>query len=233
MYESKPMVKALHAVKKVAADQSVNHQLKPKDYHFFTWSNVLHPWEVYSIIVGDILSTVVCGLLVVFLVTLVFVPHPMGACYVAPVVAAIYVELIGGLQLAGFHVNSITAIGMIMTIGLVVDYNMHVVIAYFEVKPEEHPHIQTRDDRVKHVLKTMGHSVLLGGSSTFLGVLLLAFSSSIIFQTIFVVVLQIVVLGVGHGLIFTPVVLSCLGPCVSQTSVTISRLDVDLDEEVV
>lgn len=59
---------------------------------------------------------------------------------------------------------------------------------------------------------TVGVSILTGGISTFLGTIPLAFSTSTIFQTIYIAFLGLSTLGVGHGLILLPVVLSTIGP---------------------
>jgi patched domain-containing protein len=45
-----------------------------------------------------------------------------------------------------------------------------------------------------------------------LGTLPLAFSTSDIFQTVFIAFLALVVLGVSHGLLLLPVILSFIGP---------------------
>lgn len=58
----------------------------------------------------------------------------------------------------------------------------------------------------------MGSSILLGGLSTFLGVIPLAFSTSTILRTVFTSLLSMVILGVTHGLVLLPVVLSVIGP---------------------
>ena len=93
-----------------------------------------------------------------------------------------------------------------MSIGLLVDFIIHPLLRYYECKTG------SREDRVKETLTTMGSSILIGGISTFLGVMLLAFSTSAVFGTIFRAFIGMVVLGCGYGLILLPVVLSLVGP---------------------
>lgn len=89
---------------------------------------------------------------------------------------------------------------------------MHMIHAYLNAPSEIKGRKTTREDRAKHALSTIGVSVLLGGTSTFLGVLVLAFSTSDVFWTFFVMLTSIVVLGLAHGMVFIPVVLSLVGP---------------------
>jgi len=83
---------------------------------------------------------------------------------------------------------------------------MHVLLRYYESEAV------TRVEKVKDTLRTMGVSILIGGTSTFLAVIPLAFSTSTIIGTVFTAFFVMVTLGVGHGLIFLPVVLSFVGP---------------------
>lgn len=83
---------------------------------------------------------------------------------------------------------------------------MHMALSYYESKRSG------REEKTREVLRTMGSSILLGGASTFLGIMLLAFTSSEIFRTIFITYVGVVALGVSHGLVFFPVVLSLVGP---------------------
>lgn len=108
-----------------------------------------------------------------------------------------------------------------MSIGLLVDYLMHVLMRYYEVKG-------TRHEKTVEMLRTMGVSILIGGISTFLGTMLLVFSSTRIFYTIFVTFLGIVTIGLGHGLILVPVILSTFGPedeCIDEDATKAESLN--------
>ena len=110
------------------------------------------------------------------------------------------------MQFAGLSVNSVTYIGMVLSIGLIVDYCMHYLLRYIETPGFD------REERVKEALRTIGASVVLGGLSTLLGVVPLGFSTSEIIRTVFVIFIALVALGLSHGLILLPVVLSLVGP---------------------
>lgn len=58
----------------------------------------------------------------------------------------------------------------------------------------------------------MGASILIGGATTFLAVVPISLSSVTIFMTVFNAFFAMVSLGVTHGLILLPVILSLVGP---------------------
>ena len=86
---------------------------------------------------------------------------------------------------------------------------MHILLRYYETTGK------TRHEKVKETLETMGASILLGGLTTFLGVIPLAFSTTTIFMVVFKSFLAMVCLGCGVGLTLLPVLLSLVGPVVS------------------
>lgn len=83
---------------------------------------------------------------------------------------------------------------------------MHVTLRYMETTGG------TREEKTKQTLETIGASVFVGGFSTLFGVLPLALSTSEIFWTTFVIFFGLVFLGLLHGLVLLPVLLSIWGP---------------------
>lgn len=60
----------------------------------------------------------------------------------------------GTMQFCGVKVHSITYFIVIMAIGLLVDFLMHVLLKFYETKGT------TRHEKVKETLETMGTSIL-------------------------------------------------------------------------
>lgn len=80
------------------------------------------------------------------------------------------------MQFCGIKINSVTYFIIVMAIGLLVDFLMHMLLRYYETKGT------TRHEKVKETLETMGSSIMLGGFTTWLGVVPLAFSTTKIFM---------------------------------------------------
>jgi len=128
--------------------------------------------------------------------------------------------LSGFLQVCGVYLNAINFFTMMMSIGLLVDFNMHILLRYYESP------CATRELKVKDSLQTMGSSVVIGGLSTFLGVVPLLFATSVMMKTLFYGFWGMVVIGLSHGVILLPVLLSYFGP-LNTTAVTVTHLNED------
>jgi len=175
------------------------------DWRFFSYDGIYNIWEFYAVSVEELIFTTIIGVVAVTGVALVFVPHFSGALFVLPMICLLYVDLLGVMNWGGVDVNAVSYIALVMSIGLLVDFVMHVLLRYYECPGN-------RREKVVEMLRTMGSSILIGGVSTFLGTLPLAFSTSTIFYTIFIAFVGLVTLGIGHGLILLPVLLSLFGP---------------------
>jgi len=192
----------------VAMNQPVNQNTGDAgEFPFFMFEPIFLLLEFINATPAQLTNSTIVGIASVSIMSLVFMPHWSGILFVAPMVAVLYVNLMGFIQLCGVDINGVSYVSLLMAIGLLVDYVMHVTLRYFESTATE-----SRDAKTKDVLRTMGASVLLGGLSTFLGILPLAFSSSSILLTFVITFTGVVFLGLSHGLVLLPVLLSLLGP---------------------
>ena len=191
----------------VAASQPLNQG--KDDWSMFTFTDLYFLWEFYLVAVNELIYTTIFGVVAVSIVAFILMPHWTAIFFVFPTICVLYVDLLGTLQLAGLHINAVTYVCLTVSIGLLVDFIMHVLLRYYESEAV------TREEKVKDTLKTMGVSILIGGLSTFLAVIPLAFSTSVIIGTVFTAFFAMITLGVAHGLIFLPVVLSLIGPAMT------------------
>jgi len=196
-------IDVLDEERKVTGSQPVNKD--QSTWKFFSYDQIYNIWSFYAVSVEELILTTIIGVVSVTGVALIFVPHFSAALFVLPMICLLYVDLLGVMQWAGVHVNAVSYISLVMSIGLLVDFIMHVLLRYYECPGN-------RREKTIEMLRTMGSSVFIGGVSTFLGTLPLAFASSTIFYTIFITFVGLVTLGIGHGLILLPVILSMLGP---------------------
>jgi predicted RND superfamily exporter protein len=117
------------------------------------------------------------------------------------------VDILGLMWAWGVAIDGVSVVNLVLAIGLAVDYSVHIAHGYAAA-----PHQLTRRERVHFSLATMGSSVFNGGVSTFIAVLVLAFSQSFIFIVFFKQFFGIVIFGLFHGLVFLPAILSLIGP---------------------
>jgi len=161
---------------------------------------------------NELVSTAVSGIIAVSVIAFLLIPHWSAVAFVLPFMAVLYLELVGTLNFAGLTINPLTYIILVMSIGLLVDYIMHILLRYYESTKS------TRQEKVVDTLESMGSSILIGGLSTCLGVAPLALASSGIIRTVFTMFIAMVTLGLSHGLILLPVILSYVGPEVCVTT---------------
>ena len=176
------------------------------------------PPPQYRIIYPELLQNFGLSLVAIAVVSLVFLVHPMSAVIITAVVAIIDVDLLGFVHYWGHQVNSITTVNLVMAIGLVVDYSAHIMHS-FGVQPTRDPltgAVVHRAKRVQSALGQMGVSIVLGGVTTFVGVMPCAFAGSEVFRVFFHMFVDIIAFGLLHGLVLVPILLCAVGMAVDS-----------------
>jgi Niemann-Pick C1 protein len=213
-------VQFLSSQSRITLNQTIN--MNSEKCNFFTFAPSYYMWDFFSATTEELVLSTILGLAAVAAITLLFVPHPSACAFISLMVAMIYIDVLGVIQLTGFSINPVTFISLVMSIGIMVDYVLHVGFKYFESDAS------SREGKVLDCLNTIGSSVLLGGTSTVLSTIPLAFSTSTVFLAVFVIFFSFVVISLLHGLVLLPVLLSLFGPMD-----TVQQQQEDRDEDAV
>lgn len=203
MDDVQEQIKFMRQIREVTDKQPANQ--KDGLNAFFAHDLLLHIFAFYEVAADQLAVTIILSVACVCAVAFVLIPHWSAVPIILPTISVLFIDMIGVLQMFGYRINIITYIVLVVSIGLLIDFIMHILLRYYESECE------TREEKVKDALGTMGASILVGGLSTFLGVTPLIFSSGEIFSTVCISFLSMVALGISHGLILLPVVLSYIG----------------------
>ncbi|XP_078591490.1 patched domain-containing protein 3-like [Branchiostoma floridae x Branchiostoma japonicum] len=171
---------------------------------------VYHPsfvyYDQYIAILPNTLQNLGIATAAMLVVSLFLMPHPVNAVWVTLAIASICTGVLGFMTLWSVNLDSVSMINIIMCIGFSVDFSAHIVYSF--VTAEE----SGRDARAVHALYSLGVPILQGSLSTILGIAALSTAPSYGFRTFFKTVFLVIVFGLVHGIVFLPVMLSCLGP---------------------
>lgn len=176
--------------------------LDPKPFEF---SPVFIFTEQFLVMYQELILNFVLALVAVAVLSLFILGNITIVVLVCVTVAIIDLELLGFVYHWGLEVNSITVIELIMAVGLVVDYTVHIVHYFLHQDPSI-----SKDTRIAGSLGEIGPSVILGASTTFVGILPMLFANNVIFRVFFKMFLIIITFGFFHGVVFIPVALSLL-----------------------
>ena len=162
--------------------------------------------EQFVAILPNTLQTLGISVAAIFVITAIFLPHPLLVFLVTVTLVMILVGLIGFMYFWDLTLSSITMIHIVMSVGFSVDFSAHVCHGFMETASED------RKLGACGALIRSGGPIFNGAMSSLIGIIMLAFSKSYVFLSFFKVMILIILLGAAHSLFFLPVVLSLVGP---------------------
>ena len=140
-----------------------------------------------------------------FVVSILFVPHPLCALWVTLATASIEAGVLGYMTLWDVNVDFISMTYLILCIGFSVDFSVHITYGFISSMAP------TSNKKAIDALGTLGYPILQSGISTVLGIVFLCTSISYLFLSFFKCMLLVILFGTWHALFVLPVTLSVLG----------------------
>merc|ERR1712038_1050730 len=172
----------------------------------FPYSEKFIAVEGFKIIRKELFLNVGLALVAVGFIVLLTVPSPLAAIIITVNVGFCIVEILGFMHALGIAIDSVSVINIVLAVGLSIDYSAHVGHCFMAKGGKD------KNVRALEALADIGAAVFSGALSTFLAVVVLLFSSSYVFVTLSKQFALTVGLGVIHGLVLLPVLLSLFGP---------------------
>ncbi|VDO86677.1 unnamed protein product [Heligmosomoides polygyrus] len=158
--------------------------------------------DQYDLVVPNTVQDIVIAVLCMLFIAFLLIPQPFCALWVAFTIGSIDLGVLGYMTLWGVNLDAISMITIIMSVGFSVDYSAHITYGYV-ISKEEDPR-----DRVRDALGDLGWPVVQGAASTILAVAVLADVPAYMIVTFFKTVFLAISIGLIHGLIFLPLMLS-------------------------
>jgi len=207
-------IEAMDATREMVKEWNKEGSLPPA----FPFSDKFINIEGFKIIKLELFRNAGLAIMSVGIITFMTLGNIVTALLITISVIFCIVEILGFMYAAGLVIDSVSVINIVLAVGLSVDYSAHVGHS-FMVKSGK------RNDRVTEALADIGASVLNGALSTFLAVAVLLGSSSYVFKTLAIQFALTVGLGVAHGLVFLPVLLSLFGPNPFSSAIDVDGQD--------
>ncbi|XP_032568358.1 NPC1-like intracellular cholesterol transporter 1 isoform X1 [Chiroxiphia lanceolata] len=181
------------------------------DPHFsvFPYTVTYVYYEQYLTVVVEGLVTLAMCLVPTFAVSFLLLGMDLrSSCATLVTIAMILLDTVGAMALWDVPYNAVALINLVAAVGISVEFVSHITCAFARSAQP------TRVERAAEATITMGSKVVTGVAMTSLpGVVVLAFAKAQLIQIFFFRLNFIITLvGLAHGLVFLPVLLSYIGP---------------------
>ncbi|XP_008298329.1 patched domain-containing protein 3-like [Stegastes partitus] len=189
-------IKMLGGLKSIASDCSAaSLSVYNQEFIFY---------DQYSVVVKTTIKNVIVITAVMLAVSLLLIPNPLCSLGVACSIGSVTAGVTGFMALWDVSLDSISMIIFSICIGFTVDFSAHVSYAFVSSKKP------TADQKAIEALSNLGYPILQGALSTIVGVSVLATCEFNTFRTFFKIFFLVMLIGMIHGLVFIPVMLTAV-----------------------
>lgn len=161
-------------------------------------------WEEMGVIDIELSRNVGLCVAIIFVVVMLLIPRPRISIWVFLAIAMSIVDVLGYCYFWDITINGVVTVYLLISLGLAVDYSVHIGHMF-------KASTGSSDERALAAMHRIAPSVFNAIFSTFLAVIVLAFSTTYIFRAFFKVFFLVTLLAGLHGIWFLPVVLSVFG----------------------
>uniref|UniRef100_A0A673GBG6 SSD domain-containing protein n=1 Tax=Sinocyclocheilus rhinocerous TaxID=307959 RepID=A0A673GBG6_9TELE len=186
-----------------------------QDFEVFPYTVTYVYYEQYLTIVNEGLFNIGVCLLPTFVVCCILLGMDLRSGFLNLLtIVMITVDTVGVMTLWGIDFNAVSLINLVTAVGISVEFVSHLTRSFaLSIQP-------TKVERAKEATANMGSAVFAGVAMTNLpGIVVLALAKAQLIQIFFFRLnLVITLLGMAHGLIFLPVLLSFLGMLTEASS---------------
>uniref|UniRef100_A0A914HRW6 SSD domain-containing protein n=1 Tax=Globodera rostochiensis TaxID=31243 RepID=A0A914HRW6_GLORO len=151
-----------------------------------------------------VLGSVAAALLCTCMVCLVFIPHFLSVVAAVFSVFSISCGIFGFLALWGVDLDPLSMAALLMAIGFSVDFTSHISYHYYKA-PDGNAQV-----RMQQTLTVIGWPMVQVGLSTIVALLPLLLKQSYLAMVFLKTIVVVVCLGMFHGLVILPAVLTAL-----------------------
>lgn len=216
LVNSQEFTAALEKARELAHDITMTMRQMPgtaPDFEVFPYTVTYVYYEQYLTIVNEGVFNIGMCLLPTFIVCCILLGMDLRSGFLNLLtIVMITVDTVGVMTLWGIDFNAVSLINLVTAVGISVEFVSHTTRSFaLSILP-------TKVERAKEATANMGSAVFAGVAMTNLpGIVVLAFAKAQLIQIFFFRLnLVITLLGMAHGLIFLPVLLSFFGPGVNK-----------------
>eukprot|EP00937_MAST-01D_sp_MAST-1D-sp2_P004603 g4603.t1 len=198
LHDATDQIAAMEATRAIAASEG-------RVFDAVAYSYPMVFWEGLAVVQSEVLRNVAIAAVCVFFVCWGVLGNVLAAFIVLATIVMIDVCLLGGIHWIGEYVNMVTAINLLLAVGLCIDTSSHVCHSFMLAEG-------SRDERARKALQHIGPSVIHGGMTTLLSTCVMLFAQSYVFRVISKMFIMLVVFGLFFGMMLLPILLSLFGP---------------------